>query len=175
MNLWLRVQFVSQILIFKTSFSEWHSLDNNIKQPLTLSEFKRKLLAVIRPKQRSVCNVYDGIGIQNLRKLRLQFSPLNNNRFRHNFHCFSPRCLCGRGDEDNEHFLLHCAQFGLKRMNLFRQLAEVPDLGITDMDSKALCDLLLYGNADLNISRNRMIIESTISFIEKTRRFGKNS
>ena len=37
---------------------------------------------------------------------------------------------------------------------------------------KSLCDLLLYGNADLNISTNRMIIEATISLIEKTRRFG---
>ena len=76
------------------------------------------------------------------------------------------------GEEDNEHFLLHCPQFGLERMDLFRQLAEVPDLDITDMDSKNLCDLLLYGSDNLNISTNRMIIEATISFIEKTRRFG---
>ena len=66
---------------------------------------------------------------------------------------------------------LHCPQFGLQHMDVFRQLAEVPDFEFTDIDS-ALCDLLLYGNADLNISTNRMIIEATISCIEKTRRFG---
>ena len=53
-------------------------------------------------------------------------------------------------------------------MDLFRQLAEVPDLDITDMDSKSLCDLLLHRSNDLNTSTNRMIIEATISFIEKT-------
>ena len=52
------------------------------------------------------------------------------------------------------------------------QFAEVPDLDITDMDSNFVCDLLLYGNADLNIIKNRMLTEATISFIEKTKRFG---
>ena len=63
-------------------------------------------------------------------------------------------------------------QFGLERMDLFRQLAEVPDLDITDMESKSLCDFLLYGSDNLNITTNRKIIEATISFIEKTRGFG---
>ena len=76
------------------------------------------------------------------------------------------------GEEDNEHFLLHYPQFGLERMDLFRQLAEVPDLDVTDMDSINLCDPPLYGSDSLNISMNRMIIEATISFIEKTRWFG---
>ena len=113
--------------------SEWHSLDNNIKEFLTISELERKLLAVISPKQRSIYNVYDRIGIQNLTKLRLQFSKINDHRFRHNHDCFIPRCLCGIEDEDNEHFFLNCPQFGLERIDLFRQLAEVPDLDITDM------------------------------------------
>ena len=76
---------------FQNVLSEWHSLDNNIKESETISEFKRKLLAVIRPKQRSVYSVYDRVGIKNLTKLRLKFSPLNEHRFRHHFDCFSPR------------------------------------------------------------------------------------
>ena len=71
--------------------SEWHSLHNNIKEFLTISELDRKLLAVISPKQRSIYNVYDRIGIQNLTKLRLQFSKINDHRFRHNHDCFIPR------------------------------------------------------------------------------------
>ena len=31
-----------------------------------------------------------------------------------------------------------------------------------------LCELLLYGTSDLNVVKNRMIIEATISFIERT-------
>ena len=156
---------------FQNVLSEWHSLDNDIKESETISEFKRELLTVIRPKQKSAYNVYDRVGIKNLTNLRLQFSPLNEQRFPHHFDCFSPRCLCGMGEENDEHFLLHCPQFGLQRMDLFHQLAEVPDLDITDMDSINLCDLPPYGSDSLNISMNRMIIEATISFIEKTRRF----
>ena len=157
---------------FQNVLSEWHSLDNNIKESETISEFERKLLAVIRPKRKSVYNVYDRVGIKNLTKLRLQFGPLNEHKFRHHFDCFSPRCSCRTGDENNEHFLLHCPHFVLDRKDLFRKLAEVPDLEITDMDSKSCCNLLLYGSDDLNISTSRMLIEATISFIEKTRRFG---
>ena len=81
-------------------------------------------------------------------------------------------CLCRIGDEDNEHFLLHCPQFCWERIDLFHQLAEVPDLDMTDMYSKALCDLLSYGSDDLNILTIRIMIEATILLIEKTRRFG---
>ena len=55
-------------------------------------------------------------------------------------------------------------------MDLFCQLAEVPDLDITDVDSKALCDLLSCGNDDLNISTNRMIIEATTSILRSLKR-----
>ena len=34
------------------------------------------------------------------------------------------------------------------------------------MDSKSLCDLLLVGKPDLNMSVNKMIIEERIRFIE---------
>ena len=113
---------------FQSIHSEWHWWDNDIKESLTISEFRRKPLAVKRQKQTSVSSVYDRIGIQNVTKLRLHFSPLNDHRVRHNCDCFNPRCLFGIRDEDNEHFLLHRPQFGLEPMDLFRQLAEVPDL-----------------------------------------------
>ena len=52
------------------------------------------------------------------------------------------------------------------RTDLFGQLADVPGLDITSMDSKDLGELLLYGTSDLNVVENTMIIEATISFIE---------
>ena len=48
---------------------------------------------------------------------------------------------------------------------------DVPGLDITSMDSKDLCELLLYGTSDLNVVENRIIIEATISFIERSKRF----
>ena len=129
------------------------------------------LLAVIRPVKKSVYSVYNMTGIRNLTKLRVKFSPLNEHRFRHNFDCLSPLCVCGTRNEDSEHFLLHCPQFDLMRTDLFSQLADVPGLDITSMDSKNLCELLLYGTSDLNVVENRIIIEATISFIERSKRF----
>ena len=130
---------------FQNVLFEWNLLDKNIKDSKTLAEFKRKLLAVIRPVGQSVYNVYNMDGIRNLTKLRVNFSPLNEHKFRHSFDCLSPRCVCGTGNEDNEHFLLHCPQFDLMRKDLFSQLADVRGLDITSMDSKDLCELLLYG------------------------------
>ena len=59
----------------------------------------------------------------------------------------------------------------LMRTDFFSQLAELPGLDITSMDSKDLCELLLYGTSDLNVVENRNIIEATISFIERSKRF----
>ena len=53
-------------------------------------------------------------------------SPLNAHRFRHNFDCQSPLCVCVTGDEDNEHFFLHCNLFQAMRNKLFGRLSEVP-------------------------------------------------
>ena len=44
-------------------------------------------------------------------------------------------------------------------------------MNITNMDSKDLSKLLLYGTSDLNVVENRIIIEATISFIERSKRF----
>ena len=141
----------------------------------TLAEFKRKLLAGIRPVKKSVYNVYNITGIRNLTKLQVKFSPLNEDRFRHSFDCLRPRCVCGMGNEDSDHFLLHCSQFDLMLTDLFSQLADVPGLDITSMDSKDLCELLLYGNSNLNVAENRTVIAETISFIERSKRFSSNS
>ena len=130
----------------------------------------RELLAIIRPPKNTVYDVFDIEGIKKLTKLRVNFSALNEHRFRHNFDCSSPTCMCGRGIEDNEHFLLHCHQFDLMRRDLFRQL-NIPGLDINKLDSDALCTLLLFGTKDLNLVENRIIIEATISFINATKRF----
>ena len=70
--------------------------------------------------------------------------------------------------EDNKHFLLHCHQFDLMRRDLFRQLT-INGLDIRELDSNALCNLLLFGSNDLNIVENRTILEATISFIKATK------
>ena len=57
------------------------------------------------------------------------------------------------GIEDNEHFFLHCPQFHQMRRNLFGQLSNTPGLTI-DIDDKPLCELLLFGDPQLNVVSN---------------------
>ena len=59
---------------FLNVFFEWNLLDQIIKDSNTLADFKRKLLAVIRPVKKSVYNVYNMTGIRNVSKLHLKFS-----------------------------------------------------------------------------------------------------
>ena len=68
-------------------------------------------------------------------------------------------------------FFLNCQQFDLIRTDLFGQLSELPALDLNDMNTKALCRLLLYGSPYLNIITNRMIMDATILYIKATQRF----
>ena len=155
---------------FHNALYEWNMLDNEIKDSASLGEFKRKLLAIIRPSNNSTFHIHKINGIKKLTKLRVKFSDLNEHKFRHNFDCISPICGCGKANEDNEHFLLHCQRYDILRQDLFGHLENITDFIVSDMDSKSLCNLLLFGTCDVNVNVNKMIIEETISFIDKTKR-----
>ena len=156
---------------FQNTFYEWNKLDKEVQNAESIARFKNKLLSMIRPEGNSVYNIHDILGVRNLSRLRLQFSALNEHRFRHNFDSLTPICLCGTAKEDNEHYLLHCPLYGRKRCDLLGQLSEIPSLDLSNYDSKSLCTLLLYGSPHLNTIDNRIILEATISFIKATKRF----
>ena len=71
----------------------------------------------------------------------IDFSPLNEHRFKHNFYCLSPIYICGTGKEDNEHYLLHCPQFTAQRQDLLGQVLDV-GYDVASMNSKDLYHLL---------------------------------
>ena len=56
------------------------------------------------------------------------------------------------------------------RQNLYGQLFHIFSL-ILNLDEKPLCELLLFGNIQLNVASNREILEATICFIKNMRRF----
>ena len=130
------------------------------------------MLGIIRPSQKPTYNINDIAGIRLLTKLRLNFSALNEHKFRHNFECLDPICACGTSKEDNEHFLLHCPLFELQRTDLLGQLGDLPGIDIDSLDSKTICELLLFGRPNANVIVNRIILEATISFIKSTHRLG---
>ena len=51
-----------------------------------------------------------------------------------------------------------------------RGLRDIPLFDFSVLDNEAFSNLLLFGDDKLNIVSNRMILEATISFIEKTKR-----
>ena len=155
---------------FHNTICEWNLLEKSVQDSPSLAVFKSKLLRIIRPEKNPVYNIYDILGIKLLTRLRVNFSPLNEHRFRHNFDCLSPICICGTGKEDNEHYLPHCPQFTAQRQDLLGQVSDVGyDVG--SMNSKDLCHLLLYGNPNESTFANRIILEATISFIKTSGRF----
>ena len=96
---------------------EWNKLDNEVvKHSVSVAQLLSQLRCVaqlrcsvaIRPVGNSIYNIHDILGVRYLTELRFQFSALNKHKFRHNFDCLSPVCVCGTAKENNEHFLLHC-------------------------------------------------------------------
>ena len=57
------------------------------------------------------------------------------------------------------------------RNELFGQLSEVPGLITSNLDAKALCEVILYGSSKLNVLANRLDMEATLLFIKNTKRF----
>ena len=121
---------------FQNCVSEWNRLDQSMCSGQTISELKRKLLKLIMPPKRSIFNIYDLEGIKLLSQLRVEFSDLRYHRYRHNFPCASPTCLCQTGTEDNEHFFLRCLWFSLQCRPLLELVSKSADVDIMHLSSK---------------------------------------
>ena len=72
---------------FYNTLYEWNKLPAEIQASKSLAEFKRKLIALIRPVKNPIYGVFNLKGIRNITKLRVQFSDLNAHKFHHNFEC----------------------------------------------------------------------------------------
>ena len=92
---------------FQNALYEWNLLSDETKDPLSITKFKRKLLAIIRPLGKSSYDTHGIRGVTLLTKLRLKFSAIKDHCFRHRLDFLTPMCNCGAEKEDNEHYLLH--------------------------------------------------------------------
>ena len=155
---------------FTNALHEWNLLDETVRNSATLPEFKRKLLNSIEPVKNSLFGVFDICGVKQLTMLRLEFSALNEHRFRYNFQCISPMCACNTGIENNAHFFLQCPLFDTISNDLLGKLSHLPKLDLSNIDPQALLYLLLYGSPTFNESENRRILEASIEYIRATNR-----
>ena len=135
-----------------------------------ISSFKTKLTQIIRPMKRSVYKISDLNGSKLLTRLRVKFSDLREHKFRHNFFSTST-CMCNRDVETTEHYLLRCHLYSGPRVILLDSVSNIINEDVTTFSEQSLCLLLLYGNENMNEIANRLILESTIIFINDSGRF----
>ena len=73
-----------------------------------IKKFNKTPITIIRTKGNSVFGVSDIYGIKLLTRLRLNFSHLNEHKFRHNFNdTINPMFNCSAATETTVHYLLH--------------------------------------------------------------------
>ena len=159
---------------FPSTLRDWFNLDENIRYSESISTFKNKLLAFIRPVQSSVYNIFDPEGLQLLTRLRVGFSHLNEHRFRHNIeNCLNPLCTCSLETENNSHYLLHCHYFSQHRLDLMNSVKSVINNFESFSDNDKI-QILLYGDSRLDINKNKCILEATIYYLRISERFSSS-
>ena len=156
---------------FPSALRDWFNLDENIRNADSISTFKSKLLSFIRPVQSNTYNIFDPIGIKFLTRLRLDFSHLNEHRFRHNFeNCMNPLCSCSLEIEDTLHYLLHCQHFSICRKDLMNSVKSVFK-NFESLSDNSKKNVLLYGDSSLDQNKNRFILEATLNYVKISERF----
>lgn len=157
---------------FPYSISQWNILDNRIRSLPSISTFKRALLDFLRPKPPSDFKINNSKGLVLLTRLRVGFSHLREHKFRHGFSdTIDPFCSCRTNSiETTEHYLLHCSNFLNHRLILFINLQKF-DIYPIPLDSRFLCNTLLYGNSNFSSETNFEILNTTIQFLLSSERF----
>ena len=156
---------------FPYTIDEWNRLDSGIRNSNSYLVFRKQLLNFIRPIPNSIFNLYNPLGIKFLTRLRLDFSHLNEHRFRHNFEaCLTPLCTCSQTTESTLHFFLHCHHYKDLRTDLFNDIKSI-DKSIVNFPDETLLKTLLYGDSKLTSSENFKLLEATIKYILASNRF----
>ena len=96
-------------IFFPYCTKEWNQLNDDFKKIESIKKFKEMLIKVIRTIENSVFGVSDIYDTKLLTRLKLNFSHLNEHKFRHNFkNAVNPMCNCVVATETTIHYLLCC-------------------------------------------------------------------
>ena len=158
---------------YPNSIKIWNEIGPELRQVRSLSEFKSKILNIIRPVKKSVFHVHDPTGIRRLFQIRVGLSPLNEHKKRHNFRdTISDICHCQTHPETTDHFLLHCDRFIEARHDMFEVVNPILIKNNLRLPNNTqLVKLLLYGHVNLCEADNISVISGTLNFIHKSTRF----
>ena len=94
--------------------------------------------------------IHDPQGVKSLSRVRLNFSHLNEHKFRHNFReCLSPLCSCGLEIESIQHFFLRCHFYHVERLELLNSLCDDSLFSliasINELNEDSIINLVLFG------------------------------
>ena len=162
---------------FKNTFlpfciNEWNNLATETRNAKSINIFKKLMLK--EKKENSLFSICDPLGVKLLTRLRLQFSHLNEHKFRHGFNdTVDPFCACGNEIETTEHFFLRCHFYSAQRKELFKSLEKL-DPYFLKLNPKNQVLVLLYGSQiSGSNSFNRDILKNVIIYIKATARFDR--
>ena len=101
----------------------------------------------------------------------MSLSPLRSHKNNHGFlDTPTANCLCNRGIEDTNHFLLMCPLYATEKVILVTRVKDIlQKYNLLNLANQY--KLYLYGERSINFADNKIKILSTIDFIKETRRF----
>ena len=168
-------QFSTRTKIFESSFfpyciKEWNHLSDELRKIKSTVQFKTKILSFIRPKENSIFKIHDINGIKLLNRPRLDFSHLNEHKFRNNFRdAIDPTCSCGLEPERTLRYLLRCNLYSYLRTELFNDICTLNPT-LKNLSHEKLLNILLYGSENFSFNSNKKM-KSTIKFLKTSERF----
>ena len=168
---------LSRTKSFKNTFfpyciNEWNNLTVEIRNSKSVGAFKK--LIKCEKKENSIFSIYDPLGVKLLTRLRLQFSHLNEHKFRHGFgDTINAMCACGSEVETTEHFLLRCHLYSPQRLELLENLEKV-NSSLFNLNAKDKVIFLLYVSQSVTSKFfNYEFRKFTVNYIKENRRFDR--
>ena len=160
--------------IFPRGSQEWNNLSDDIKSLPSPISFKKALLSFVKTSENSVFAIHDNNGIKLLSRFKLNFSQLNEHKFRYNFlDTINPICSCGAEPETTAHFLLRCQNHVITRSKLLKNVYN-PDQTLRNYDDDHLIHIFLYGSEKFNFNLNKAIIKLTICYLKDAEHFDES-
>ena len=114
---------------------------------------------------------HDFNAINLLTRLRLNFSHLNQQKFRYNFlGTIGPVCSCGSETEATAHFLLRFQNHIISWPKLLKNIYNL-DQTQRNYDNAHLIHTVDYSSEKFNFNLNREIIKLTVCYLKDTEQF----
>ena len=160
---------------FKLSFfpfcaKEWGNLNGEFRNIDSIKKFKLSILNFVRPRENSVFAVHDINDLKLLTRSRLNFSHLNEHKFRNNFNdTIIPMSSCRKETETTLHYLLHSDFYSIYRIELLNDICALTNF-LKNIVEENLLKLLLYGAEECSSKINSEILKCTIKFIKKKKK-----